>query len=293
MKFTMSIAMQPPEHYAPLAQEAEKLGWSSVAVPESIFWSEEVSANYPYTPDGSRFWEPSTPFVEPWVAIATMAAVTSKIRFYTNVIKMGVRHPLLVAKTVSSAAVISNNRVGLGIGLGWQPEEFKWCGTEYKGRGKRVNEAIECLDLLLNRQGELVEYHGDHYDFGRLRLSPAPSEPVPFYVGGHSKPGLRRAAKYADGWTSAMTTTAKLQEFIANLTALRQEYGRDHLPFEIQAVALDAFDADGIRRLADIGVTDFITMPWAQFGVAVNGPLEDKIGGLREYTEKICNVVNG
>ena len=103
MQFSLALPMLPPEHFLPLARAAEDAGYGSIAVPESVFFPEEVSAGYPYTADGGRFWAPETPFLDPFVAIPAMAAVTERISFYTNVLKLGIRDPLLVAKTVSSA----------------------------------------------------------------------------------------------------------------------------------------------------------------------------------------------
>ena len=76
--------MAPPEHYIPVAREAEKLGYHAIVLPDSIFYSEEVSKPYPYTQDGSRMWDGETPWIEPIVGAAAMAAATEKIFFYTN-----------------------------------------------------------------------------------------------------------------------------------------------------------------------------------------------------------------
>jgi probable F420-dependent oxidoreductase len=258
--FTVAFPMIEADHFLPLARVAESAGYGSVAVPESVFFPEEVSAGYPYTDDGSRFWAPETPFLDPFVAIPAMAAVTERLRFYTNVVKLAIREPLLTAKTVSSAAVLSGNRVGIGVGLSWIPEEFAWLGQEMRTRGARTDEAIEIIRLVCT--GEFVEYHGRHYDFGRLMVRPAPSEPVPIYVGGLSEPGLRRAARLGDGWISVLNSEAELGEIIPKLAELRAEAGRSKVPFEIKAICSDVFDYDGFRRLEQLGVTDAMVAPW-------------------------------
>ena len=229
-------------------------------MPESVFFPEEVSAGYPYTADGGRFWAPETPFLDPFVAIPAMAAVTERISFYTNVLKLGIRDPLLVAKTVSSAAAMADGRVGLGVGLSWIPEEFEWLGKDMRTRGARTNEAIEIIRLVCS--GEWVEYHGKHYDFGRLIVRPVPTQPVPIYVGGLSEPGLNRAARLADGWISVANTTAEIAEVAPRLAELRAQYGRSDVPFEIKALCTDVFDLDGFRRMEDLGVTDAMVCPW-------------------------------
>ncbi len=284
MKFSVSIAMSEPEHYIPIAQAAEANGFHAVVVPDSIFYSEEVSAPYPYTQDGSRMWSGETPWIEPLVAVPAMAAATKSVFFYSSVVKLAVRHPVMVAKQVSSIAAMSNNRFGFGAGLGWLPEEFKWCGTEYATRGKRMNEALEILRLLWT--GEMVEYHGEHYDFGKIQMSPAPTKKLPIYIGGHTMPGLRRAAKYGDGWSSAMLPSEKLIEVAAKLAVLRAEYGRADEPFEVQAVATDAYNVDGFRRLEEGGITDCITVPWLMKGVPMwGGDLDKKIDAMKEFAD--------
>jgi probable F420-dependent oxidoreductase len=260
MQFSLALPMLPPAHFLPLARAAEDAGYGSIAVPESVFFPEEVSAGYPYTADGGRFWAPETPFLDPFVAIPAMAAVTERISFYTNVLKLGIRDPLLVAKTVSSAAAMADGRVGLGVGLSWIPEEFEWLGKDMRTRGARTNEAIEIIRLVCS--GEWVEYHGKHYDFGRLMVRPVPTQPVPIYVGGLSEPGLNRAAKLADGWISVANTTAEIAEVAPRLAELRARYGRSDVPFEIKALCTDVFDLDGFRRTEDLGVTDAMVCPW-------------------------------
>ena len=289
MKFTLAIALSPLDQLTELAQTAQEYGYSAIALPDSIFYSEKVSEDYPYTPDGARFWSEQTPWVDPLVAAAAMGAVTDEIRFYTQVLKLGPRNPLLLARQVQSVACLTNNRFGLGVGIGWTPEEFEWCGAPFDNRGARVDEAIEVLKLVLG--GGMVEYHGTHFDFDRLRMSPAPSAPVPIYVGGHTERGLRRAARTGDGWTSAMIKFDDLGKIIDRLGVLRAEYGRADEPFEIQAVCIDRFGVDGYRRQAEIGVTDVLVAPWVFYGVGMDGDLEAKKDGIKRFAEETIHNV--
>ena len=267
MRWTVAFPMFPADHLVPMARAAEEAGFDTITVPDSVFYPEHVSADYPYSRDGGRFWAPETPFVDPFVAISAMAAVTEKIRFLTNVVKLPIRDPLLVAKQLSSMAVLANNRVGLGVGLSWIPEEFAWTHTEMRTRGKRADEMIEILKLVCAGDGpQWVEYHGNHYDFDRLMMAPVPDQPVPIYVGGLSEPGFRRAARLADGWISVQNSTEEITGAIAALETYRAEYGRADVPFEINALATDAFDLDGYHRLADAGVTELQAVPWYFFG---------------------------
>ncbi len=285
MKFTVAIAMSDPAHYLPVAACADRSGWDSIAVPDAPFFPETVSVPYPYVAGGERFWSAETPWIDPWVAIPAMAAVTRRLRFYTHVLKLPLRHPILVAKTVGSAAVLSGNRVGLGVGLSWIPEEFTWCGVDFATRGPRVDEGIAILRGLL--AGGMFEHHGAHYDFGRMQMSPAPTAPVPIYVGGHSEPALRRAARLGDGWCSAMSTEADTRRIVARLRELRAEYGRADVPFEIQVSSVDVFDVEGYQRLEEAGVTDIITQPWLLYGGGLHPTIEQKEDGLERFADDV------
>ncbi len=284
LKFTVGIALSPLDQLTELAKTAEECGFSSIALPDSLFYMKSAAAKYPYTADGSRFWGPETPWVDPLIGATAMAAVTSRIRFYTNVLKLGSRNPLLLARQVGSVANLSGNRFGFGVGIGWAPEEFEWCGVPFARRGARVDEMIEVIKLVL--AGGMVEYHGEFFDFDPLQISPAPSEPVPFYIGGHTDAALRRAARVGDGWTSAMMTYDELRGTIGKLDALRVEFGRSGQPFEIQAVCVDRFGRSGYQDLADAGVTDAIVVPWLADGIGFDGELSAKQDSLRKFAEQ-------
>ncbi|BEL08318.1 TIGR03619 family F420-dependent LLM class oxidoreductase [Actinoplanes sichuanensis] len=280
MKFTLGIALSPLDQLTELARTAEECGFASIALPDSLFYSEHVSAAYPYTPDGSRFWNADTPWPDPMVAAGAMGAVTSTIRFYTQVLKLDPRNPVLLARQIGTVAALTGNRFGLGVGLGWSPEESHWCGQPFSDRGARADESIEILKRILG--GGMVSFHGKHFSFEKLQMSPAPTEPVPFYVGGHSEPALRRAARIGDGWSSAMIGFDDLRTTITRLAELRAEYGRAHLPFEIQAVCIDRPGLDGFRQQAEIGVTDAIVIPWRR----LDASLQEKRDALRRFADR-------
>lgn len=283
MQYTCSVAMSGINDFCEIAKTAEELGFDSIALPDSIFYMEKQSADYPYTPDGSRMWNADTEWVDPLIAAGAMGAVTSTLRFYTNVMKLGSRNPLLLARQVGSVANLTNNRFGFGVGIGWAPEEFEWCGVPYAKRGKRVDEMIDVIKLLLG--GGMVEFHGDFYDFDKLQMSPGPSKPVPFYVGGHTDVALRRAVRIGDGWTSAMMKGQEIAETIAKLKALLADADRTDDPFEYQVVCIDKFGLDGHRELAESGVTDYITIPWMFEGLGFNPPLDQKKDAMKRFAQ--------
>ncbi len=259
MRFGFHTFMVDPGELQDIARTADASGWDSIQVADAPFFPETVSVPYPYHPDGSRFWPLDMPVLDPWVAITAMAAVTQRIRFVPSVLRLAIRQPLLEAKSLCSVAAISNDRVALGVGLAWMPEEFKWLNQDMKTRGARQDEAIQVLRLLM--QGGMVEFHGKYIDFDRLTMAPVPRTRIPIYVGGTTPPALRRAARYGDGWIAVIHAMDEVKDVVAELNRLRREFGRENEPFDIMMHCPDADTVDDIRRLEDLGITDLQITP--------------------------------
>jgi alkanesulfonate monooxygenase SsuD/methylene tetrahydromethanopterin reductase-like flavin-dependent oxidoreductase (luciferase family) len=285
MKFSLGLMFLPPDQYIPLAECAEENGWDSVNVCDGLFFYEKTSVDYPYSDDGARYWVGETPFMDPWALIPAMAMRTQRIRFWTNVLKLPVRNPLLVAKTVSTAAVIAGNRVGLGVGLSPWPEDFEVCGEEWSNRGPRCSEMIEIIRKALT--GEMFEHHGKYYDFPALQISPVPSEPVPIYIGGTVDAVLKRAARIGDGFVSPNTTAQAVGDYAKKIHQYRAQYGTQDKPFEIISVAIDTHDLEGHRRLQELGVTEACVMPWFFYGQGFDSALEFKIDAVKRFADTV------
>ncbi len=270
MRFSFAESMCDPGHYRPLAVAAEASGYHSMVVPDSIVYPEVSDSTYPYTPDGNREFLEGKPFIEPFTLIPALAAATERLRFSTFVVKLPIRQPVLVAKQAASVAVITGNRFSFGVGLSPWPEDFRVTGSDWKSRGKRMDEMIEIIRGLTTRaeagepegrsyaSGEFFEYHGRHYDIESIKICPVPTQPMPILIGGHAEPALRRAARLGDGWMHAGGDGQELASLLARLAELRKQAGRDREPFEIHVISIDAYSVDGVRRLEDIGVTDAI-----------------------------------
>jgi probable F420-dependent oxidoreductase len=256
VRFSYAESMCDPSHYLPLAIAAEKAGYTSFCVPDSIAYPRDSDSKYPYTPDGDRHFLEDRPFIEPFSLIPAMGAVTERLRFTTFVVKLPIRQPVLVAKSAASVAVLTGNRFGFGIGLSPWPEDYEICGQPWEARGARMDEMIEILRGLT--KGGFFEFHGKHYDLPAVKICPVPTRPIPILIGGHAEPALRRAARVGDGWMHAGGDAAALHGYLRRLNELRREFGRERQPFEVHVIALDAFTLDGIRRLEDLGVTDAI-----------------------------------
>ncbi len=286
MEWALSGAMLGARELLELAAAAEDAGFDSIGLPDSVFYPEQVSADYPYTPDGKRMWSAEMPMPDPFIMMSAMAAVTQRLRFSTNVLKLPLRDPLLTAKQIATMAVLSENRIGIGVGLSWIPEEFTFTRTEMSTRGARTDEAIEIIKAICAGNGpEWVEYHGKHYDFDRLMISPAPDRAVPVYVGGHSEAGLKRAARIGDGWISVNVPVEELRRAISRLGELRAEYGRAELPFEIDVSPTDVCDADGYREIEAAGATICRVVPWRLYDVEQS--TSGRVAALRRFADEV------
>lgn len=296
MRFGFHLFMVDPAEHQDIARAADECGWDSIQVADAPFFPETVSVPYPYTPDGSRFWPLDAPVLDPWVAMTAMAVVTKRIRFMPSVLRLAIRQPLLEAKSLCSVAAVSNDRVALGVGLAWMPEEFKWLGVDMKTRGARQDEAIQAIRLILG--GGMVEFHGKYVDFDRLIMAPTPKKKIPIYVGGATKPAMKRAARFGDGWLSVIHAKEEVPALMAELQQLRREFGRENEPFDVMMHCPDAESIDDIRRLEDLGVTDLQVTPWSEQVLAEMGvgaimrqqpPLSVKIDAVRRYADQIVS----
>lgn len=286
MRFTYAEAMTDPAHYLPLAQAAEAAGFDGFLVPDSICYPAESDAKYPYTPDGDRGFIEDKAFLEPFSIIPAMAAVTQRIRFVISVLKLTVRHPVLVAKQAASVAVLSDDRLTLGVGTSPWPEDYEVCGVPFAQRGRRADECIDVIRGLLT--GDWFEHHTTMFDIPRIKQCPAPSAPLPILVGGHAEPALRRAAARGDGWIHGGGNPEELPGLITRVHALRDEMGRAADPFEVHAISMDAYSAEGIRRLEELGVTDAIVgFRWAYQRGPDTEPLQTKIDNLNRYADAV------
>jgi probable F420-dependent oxidoreductase len=290
MRFSYAESMCHPTFFAPLAKAAEAAGFTTFLVPDSLFYPEASDTQYPYTDGGDRRFLEDKPFLEPFSLIPALGAVTEKIRFATFVLKLPIRSPVLVAKSVSSLAVLTGDRFSLGVGTSPWPEDFRACGEEWTTRGRRMDQMIAIVRGLL--EGGFFEFHGPDYDLPRMKICPVPARPVPILIGGHSEAALRRAARIGDGWMHAGGDPAELSTYLQRLAALRQEYGRDKAPFEVHASSLDAYSVDGVRRLEESGVTDLVVgfrNPYTRRHDTQ--PLDEKIDLLRQYADNVIGKV--
>jgi probable F420-dependent oxidoreductase len=284
VRFTYTEAGTDPTFYVPLAKAAEETGYTSMTVPDFIAYPFESNTKFPFTPDGNREFLEDKAFIETFVLAAALGAVTTTLRLTTFVLKLPIRPPALVAKQAGSLAALIGNRIRLGVGISPWPEDFQLVGVPFANRGKRMDECIEIVRGLTT--GDYFEFHGEFYDIAKTKMTPAPTQPIPILVGGHSDAALRRAAR-ADGWMHGGGDAEGLDRLIARLKQFREKEANSG-PFEIHVISPEAFTLDGIKRLEDKGVTDIIVGFRFPYVVGPDTePLETKIRNLEMFAENV------
>ena len=241
MRFCYAESMTDPSFYAPLARAAEDAGYDSMVIPDSICYPEQSVSVYPFNPDGTREFLEDKPFLEPFSLIPALGAVTERLRFITFVLKLPVRHPVLVAKQVTSTAVLTGNRLVLGVGTSPWREDYDVMGVPWARRGLRMDEELAILQGL--SAGGYFEFHGEVFDIPAIKIAPVPTQPVPILIGGHGEAALRRAARSGDGWLHGGGDPAQLPGMLARLAELRAEEGTADRPFEVHVISMDAYTA--------------------------------------------------
>jgi probable F420-dependent oxidoreductase len=261
VKFWLSVQDVPADEFVQCARDAEEFGYEGVNLPEHLV--VKVGDRTPH-PTGYRL-EPDAEFPDPFCVFSAMAAVTTRLRFMTFVYVVPLRNVFAVVKQAATLAALSQNRFVLGTGVGWLPEEFDTVGEDWSTRGRRIDEMFDIMrDFWDDGYGE---YHGEFFDFPRSGMFPAPSQPIPIWVGGHSGRAAERAARF-DGYMPMDGLHERTRGEFAAIDAYRTKHGLDG-PYERVVVAPFDPDPDGIRRMeVEDGITSVIVAPAHVFGEA-------------------------
>lgn len=226
-----------PRQFAELAQLAEELGYESVWLPDHVL------------PPGP-FGEVYGGVYEPLVTLAYVAAATERIGLGTSVLILPLREPYVLAKQVATLSRLSGGRLVLGVGVGWNAEEFAEVGADFAGRGKRTDETLDLLERLFTTgRGPSGGY-----------FEPGPAARVPILVGGNSTVALRRAARAGDAWLSAGLDPAAFAERARTLAGLttdrrvkplaRMEWSGDRADLDRAVTDYHAYAAAGAAAVA-------------------------------------------
>ena len=224
-----------------------------MVVPDSICYPEVSDTTYPFNPDGTREFLEDKPFLEPFSLIPAMGALTERLRFVTFVVKLPIRQPVLVAKQVTSTAVLTGNRLLLGVGTSPWPEDYEICGVPWERRGKRMDEEIAIMRGLT--AGGFFEFHGEVFDVPSIKMCPDPhASPCPSSSAATTRRRCGGRPSTGTAGCTAGATPPTCPGLLPRLAELREEHGTENKPFEVHVISLDAYTrrwgaaARGARR---------------------------------------------
>ena len=262
MHVGVPLFMLRPEQMADVAVRAEALGFESVWVAEHLVFPSTIQSRYPYAAEGVPPINPATPLLDPLLVLMQVAARTQRIRLGTNVYILPLRHPIAVARMVTTLDVLSGGRVSFGVGLGWLAEEFDAVGLDFASRAARGREAIRALRALWTE--EEPSFHGRTVQFGPVRFEPKPAQRPhpPILVGGESGAALKRAAELGDGWYGVGHTPETAAGQMARLREYLDAAGRAGVPFDYTLSHKGELGRDDLQRYAEIGITRVVSLPW-------------------------------
>ncbi len=202
------------------AQTAEGLGFSHILAYEHVLG---VNPDRPGGWTGPYTYE--HPFLEPFVLFSYMAAVTHKIQFTTGILVLPQRQTALVAKQAATLDVLSNGRLRLGVGIGWNAVEYASLNQDFHNRGRRIEEQVQLLRLLWTQP--LVNFSGRWHTIEDAGINPLPIQrPIPVWFGGHADAVLQRVARMGDGWLPNYRSPQDAAESINRLYNYLEFYGR-------------------------------------------------------------------
>jgi probable F420-dependent oxidoreductase len=244
-----------PATLARRARDAEDAGFESLWVGDHIALPADA-------PD-----DPREPRLEAVVALAHLAAVTTRIRLAFGVIVLPQRQPALLAKQIASIDVLSQGRTTLGFGVGYVEAEFRAMGAELAGRGARADAYLEAMLALWDEP--VPELAGEHVTLSGVIARPLPAQRPhpPIVIGGHSKAALARAARVGGGWFGWELSPDQVREYAERLPGL-----------EITVTPDAEVDLGLARRYAAAGVDRLVLQPASSAGAAA----DDLIAFARE-----------
>ena len=253
----------------------------------TISWCLETSLRPTPTPKGAS--SPAVRRGNPWSSLtllAFLAGQTSRIRLVTSVIIVPHRNPLVAAKALATLDVLSGGRLVVGVGVGWMREEFEALNLPpFEERGAVTDEYIRAFKELWTSDDP--HFEGKYVSFDNISFLPKPVQKPhpPIWVGGESRPALRRTAELADGWyplgsnpTFPMGTLQQLADGLERLATYARRFGRD--PSEIET----------IYRTHQFDLTDAAAAPSAGSGQAGDrlpfvGNAEQMASDIRAYQD--------
>lgn len=251
-----------------LARAAEEAGVDQVSITDHVVMGENLD-KYPYGPFPAPL---DFPWFEPLTVLAAIAGGTSRVRLSAGVLIAPLRPAVLLAKQLATLDVMSRGRVSIGLGLGWQKEEYDAAGVPWEGRYVRLEEQVRVCRLLWSQAP--ASFQGETVRFERIHAWPRPVQPggVPMWFGlAPSDRNVERIAELGDGWIPMEQRPEKLTGHIARLRKAFAARGRDPQSLAVRVVLRTVFRADGspdleatlsaVPALAQAGVTMVEVLP--------------------------------
>ncbi len=258
-----------------LARAAEERGFDSLWLPEHTHIPTSRQSPWPGGPElPQEYWHTHDPFV----ALATAAAVTTRLKVATGICLLVERDPITTAKEVASLDVLSDGRFLFGIGGGWNAEEMADHGTDFRRRWRVLRERVLAMKAIWT--GEEPSFAGEFVRFEPLWSWPKPVQKPypPIVLGGHGPRALDRVVDYCDGWLPIAVRARELVAEVAELRRRAREKGRDPTRISVSVYAAPP-DADTLRRYRDGGVDRAIFMlPSADADTVL--PILDRCAGV-------------
>ena len=274
-----------PDALANIAKQGDRLGFYCMVMPDHILQPNQVDSTYPYSLTGDILAAGQSgdgEWPEQITTLAYLAGVTERIRLVTSVMIIPYRNPILTAKMLSTLDMLSKGRLILGAGVGWMEEEFELLDAPpFAERGAVTNEYLRAFIELWTKDNP--KFEGKYVNFSDITFLPKPVQKPypPIWIGGQSKPAIRRAAQIGDCWHPVGAIPAaplEPEELAENLVLLRdyaEKAGRDpsKIQVSVKAPLYDSGDSSGPRRrfsgspdevrqdvqtYSDVGVTHLI-----------------------------------
>ncbi len=248
------VMMFPTDYAIPvteLARAAEDLGFESLLFPEHTHIP--ASRKTPW-PGGAELPKEYSHTLDPFVAMAASAAVTTTLKVGTGICLVIERDPITLAKEVASVDHLSGGRVLFGVGGGWNIEEMENHGTKPSQRWKIMRERILAMKEIWTKDD--AEYHGEHVNFDPIWSWPKPvTKPhPPILIGGDGPRTLQRVLDYGDEWMPIAMRGTDLKARIEELQTMAKDAGRQQIPVSVFGVPPRADFVERMRALEDVGV---------------------------------------
>jgi probable F420-dependent oxidoreductase len=283
MRWWQCLSMLDMKELPRLAQHAEALGFEGITLGEHLVTFATQYDHYDYSRNNLIRWYRETDWPDPWVQIGALSQRTTHLQFLTTVYVLPLRDPFNAAKAIATAANLSEGRVKLGVGVGWQQTEFEVVGHDFKTRGRRTDEMLELMKALWT--GKTVEFEGEFYHVPPLQMSPGTDQPIPILIGGTSPSALERAARH-DGWTGAQHDLPELEQLVEGLRRARAARGESMRDFEIATGIYDYGDR-AVERCRELGVTILFRDAFCdENGMASSLTLDEKLANMDAFANQ-------